>query len=1042
MHGEFKEFLQRIKNNNSIDLVTKNNLINYVSTCLFSNVRVFNQEEYLILYSILEDLKYDVAAFKKLLETTYKIRNVISAKKENNKTVPKVDYLLAIHRIFKELDMDIETYDNNYNIANTALARSAYKIIFGNELINNEISFIELTKNIYRKYKYNNNINKTVCTILKILHKIDKGFSELDNVYEKAVTSEEFYSMFESYENIEELYFSDIIKEYYPFFGNELFLLIKNAVNNVSYGRDNTDYVFKFLNNVKERREKFDRQKKRIIKNITKIDIDTGKNIEKVFLDLIESIKANKNINDNVSQNIIANIKNVFDEYQKKQTSFVENSLDNFFANCCYYLNNMIISASTNIEIGIEDLIGTLASECKDFFLEYDARKFKEIINYVIENTDLEIEDLKEVAKKCSNFFKDADINKLKSINSSLNEFKNYINKYFKDNTLIADNAFEKIIINNPEFLLKNNKIDEVIGFLKGEISLADVGYQYSNFSLKKDFLSYNFYEKLKKDNYRILFEANLGKLVNNLNYLDEKCDICEIDFKEFNFNEEMIYTVLNNDLYIDGTNVLIDIWDIFKGKDLKKLMENNPDLLMMSSDDLEIIIKRCILNENSDYGFYDLLASELYFYKVDEFKNKKEEELMNKSFKYIDLDIENFKDFDIEEILTSNYIKRKDLDTILNRYEERKQDEKKLDLILSKIEEEEPIDVFELNKYAETLIKTYNRLYGRVANLSFKNKAIDVISRKKDKLEYEISDDLDELEARKKQVSNCKTKKSDDDLVIARLNDLINSIKSEDTRDDVSKFLTKFKEQHRSETEQSKALESIKILELKLQMLDREVEYLDYLLSIFNVKSSDVDVKYRNKKSFTINNLVFERKETDRNSKNKIEDLLNGKNLIIFDNSVNLEDIPNDKNFIEKIYKFLGETEFSIQSQNFMEINSLNKNFVEKLADHRSGIWSRRESRTPVRVYFIPIYTKHFTSYYVINVNYKDHAHLDGGCTNDAVYKRRMEEAKNLEKKLNEMDYDELLEFITESKRAYDEKMKPIVTKMESSEKKRKGKK
>lgn len=63
-------------------------------------------------------------------------------------------------------------------------------------------------------------------------------------------------------------------------------------------------------------------------------------------------------------------------------------------------------------------------------------------------------------------------------------------------------------------------------------------------------------------------------------------------------------------------------------------------------------------------------------------------------------------------------------------------------------------------------------------------------------------------------------------------------------------------------------------------------------------------------------------------------------------------ESLENDRNFIDKVNKFLGDNEFSIKSVQFMKTNSFNKDFVEKLSDHRACIWSRRESRTPVRVF------------------------------------------------------------------------------------------
>ena len=124
------------------------------------------------------------------------------------------------------------------------------------------------------------------------------------------------------------------------------------------------------------------------------------------------------------------------------------------------------------------------------------------------------------------------------------------------------------------------------------------------------------------------------------------------------------------------------------------------------------------------------------------------------------------------------------------------------------------------------------------------------------------------------------------------------------------------------------------------------------------------------------------------------------------------------------------------------MKTNSFNKDFVEKLSDHRACIWSRRESRTPVRVYFIPIHTKYFTAYYVVHVNFKDHAHLDGGCSTDAVYNRRVMEANNYEAIINGLSAEELTRFIRETKEDYEIAMKPIVSKVESYNKKRNNKK
>ena len=100
-----------------------------------------------------------------LLETTYKVRNTISSKNNQNTVVPRIEYLHAIHKIFKDLSMDLSMYDNNYRIANTALARTAFKIVYDDGMMNGEISIIELTDKLYDRYckGYNKN-SATTCS--------------------------------------------------------------------------------------------------------------------------------------------------------------------------------------------------------------------------------------------------------------------------------------------------------------------------------------------------------------------------------------------------------------------------------------------------------------------------------------------------------------------------------------------------------------------------------------------------------------------------------------------------------------------------------------------------------------------------------------------------------------------------------------------------------------------------------------------------------------------------------------------------------------
>lgn len=1042
MVNEFRNFMQRIECDDSIDEISKRRLLDYLRGNLFSNVRVFTFEEYGIVEKILKDFDYDVYLFEKLLETTYRIRNVIGSKNNDNKVVPRVDYLFAIHTIFKELNMDLYGYDNRYNLANTALARTAFKIVYDDGILNNEISIIDLTKEIYNRYCVGYNINKSVCTIFKYLNRIEKGFNELEGEYKGALTSEEFYSMFEYFRELDDLHFSDIIKEYYPTFKNELFVLIKNAVSNANEEKINTDYVMKYLSNIVSRREQFNSQKEKAINEVERIDVATESNVLLAFSKLIQTIDNNNNIEANISKDIISNIRNVYESRLSLQREFLSNEFDNFFINCTSYINDLLIPSSSS-KTGIDELISVMVKNCKDFFVEYDSKKFKEIVDYILENTDITADQLKGVGEKCAQFFKEADINKLKVINSSLKEFKDYVNKNYKQSDFM-DNIFETILINNPEALLKDNKLPDLISFLKGEKSLKEYGYKYPDFMVRKDFLTYNFFNKIKENNYKFFEDASLPRLIHNLNYLDEKCEICEINFSNFNFSEDMIYTLLSEELYSRGTNVLMDIKDIFEEKDFKKIMELNPELLMITSEDLEIMIKRCILNENSDYNFYDLLSSELYFYRTSDYKNTNESELMKREFKYINLGINNSKTFDAEDIITDGYIANEELQNVMNEYNKRQEKVDRLSVLLNELEKENLNDVFDLHRSVEEIFKLYIEVYGKVPNITYKNKVIDVITSKKEKYEYELSDISEELDSKREVSSIYETEKKDSDYTIEQIKILIDSIDSEAVKKDLDKFLNSFKMERQNKTDKKKneIQESIKEIELRMQLLDRQVENLDYLISIMSREELDNEIEklFYKPKTFTINELDDYVILNGKNEEENIQDVLENKNLILFADGVDLSDIPNDKNFIERVYKFLGDTDFSISSPSFMKNPS--SEYVEKFIDHRDGILSRRESRTPVRVYFIPVKNKYFNCYYVINVNYKDHNHYDGGCSNDDVYNRRMMEVKSLEKLLDGLTYPELIKFINDSKKEYDEEMKPIVSKIETSNKKKNGKK
>lgn len=1042
MNNEFRLFLNRIESNDELNEKEKSSLIIFLKSKLFSNVRVFNREEYADIEYILKDLNYDITKFEALLNLSKNVRNVIGNKGNRAFQLPKTEYVRAIYTVFKELDMDLIGYDKDFYIANVAMARTAYRIVMNDDVINGEIPFIDLTKIICDEYCNDYEKNRACCTVLKLLHRVDMGLKVFEGKYKEVVTSGEFLSMFENYTSLNNLHISDLIEEFYPIFENELFSLINNILKENEGEKVDTEYVFKCLTNIKQRREEFNRKKTQIVDGITKIDVDTQKKTEYVFSDLIESISSNKSIDKDVKENIINNINNVFNEYSRKQRVFVGNQLDVFFENCSSFINDLLLL--NDKKNGIDELISDLVVKCKDFFIEYDSKKFKDIVDYIMENTDLSFDDLRGVGNKCASLFKDGDINKLKIIKDSLIEFNDYVNKTFEDNELIRDNIFESVLINNPELLLKNNNISDVLGFLKGEISLSDRGYHYRNLTLEKGFLSIDFYKKIIDDNCKILLNSSLERIINNLNYLEGKCGIWNINFKKFNFNENMIYFLLENNLCEVGTQSLDFLLEIFDGEDFKKVVELNPELLMMTRRDLEIIVKRCVLNENQDYGFYDLLSSELYYYNFNEFEGKSEKEIEQKPFKYIDLGLGVSREFDIEEILTSNVVGYNISNDVLNKYEDRRRKMKELDFLLLELEKDETIEG-QLDSIIERIVKAYNEVYGAVPYMSYKNTVLDFINTKKDYYEYRINDDIEELEGKKAKRSIYASQKKDSILAIKRLDELVLSIKNEEIKADIIKYTNKIRDTYkiRSEYEENQLTEAIEDLEWNIKTFDREVEFLNYWLTVVGFDESLI-VEYEtiNNKTFNIAELATHESEISISSEEELAMLLENQNVVVFSDSIDLNDIPNDKDFFDKVYKFLGDTDFSVRSKKFMQGIGLNKEFIEKLSIPRNGIWSRRENGTPVRVYFIPVYTKYFTCYYVTGVNYKDHAHLDGGCSSEDVYKRTIKKAKDIKEMVESLSIEAAIEFVKEANKKYEEKMQPIISKIERSAKKKNSKK
>ena len=177
-----------------------------------------------------------------------------------------------------------------------------------------------------------------------------------------------------------------------------------------------------------------------------------------------------------------------------------------------------------------------------------------------------------------------------------------------------------------------------------------------------------------------------MSRIIHNLNYINEKCDKYNINFTHFKMNDDLLYLIMNYDLYEDGTNLLDSLNDMLSPKDFQNILECNPDLFLLSERDAEIIVERCLFNFNDDYKFNDLLSSELYYYRKSNYDKKDEEMLVNEQFKYIDLNLDIYPEFNVEEMLTSSFISSNDASELFKAYNSRNEQIYKLDKLLEKL--------------------------------------------------------------------------------------------------------------------------------------------------------------------------------------------------------------------------------------------------------------------------------------------------------------------------------------------------------------------
>ena len=788
----------------------------------------------------------------------------------------------------------------------------------------------------------------------------------------------------------------------------------------------------KYLNNGQEQ----------IIGKIKKININTSSKVIEMFSELISKIDKNENINAGIKKSIVDNIESISKKYEEKEIEFVDEQLNLFIKNCEYYVNNLIIPNRDKNNY-IDEIITNCLKNCKEFFIEYDGKKFKEIVDYIFEKTSLGSNDLVQISEKCSVLFKEADKNKLIEINELLKDFKKFIKNSVEDQKdLFNDDLFEKILINNPELLLKKEtNLKEVIGFIKGEISLKKYGYPI-DFKLDKDFFSYNFYNKIFNENYEVLFNASLDKLINNLYCIEAICKQSDINFRKLKMNEDMIYTLLKYDLSNEVNYVFVRLTSVFSKEDVRRIIQYNPNTLTIRDDDLDLLAEKCLLNKNDEYYFTKLLSSELYYFNRENFESKSKDEILNKDFKYVYLkNLENNTQFSAEEILTSGIVKSHNkCDELNSLCEIRENKEKEIKEFLEKIEKEEDIKV--IAEHVSNIIEIYNDIYKNVPNISVKNKILDAVTPRMDNYRYKVEDYLEDRDSSNDLLKVYKLEITEGKKTKDYLKEFLDveKINSESIKRKINDFLKELENEVIREAEQRKETEKKKIEEIQrnIDELNTKVKDLEDIVTIVNNNDEDsIDIGEM-KKYITIEKLSAV-KEEKLSFQEYIHRELDGKTVVLFDEDVSLEGLKDNAEAADTVERFLGEGEYSIANASYIDKYFRNAKHIEPytINNKRAGIYSRREDRCRERVYFFSVENKFFKCFYVVKVDWKHDDHWNAGFTDDKTFNEKKEAAKKLSEEINKMStVDEVIDFIKISREKYYETINPLVNKNKKNKK------
>ena len=1009
------KFKEVIANNSEIE--QKEDLLKYVDENLKKRIYLFNEDDVLALEMILKSYNYDLNKFSRLLDISYWVRNSVS-KDDRYRTRPTLSYVQTINHIFDYLSMVISTYNTRYMPSNVAISKCAYSLMHDDNILNSEYNYLAVAKKILDMYSDEESRNSEATKVMSLIHRINRGFQELEEKYTDILEGEEFYSLFEVKDKMMNIYFSDIIKEFYPQFKNRLFIYIKELASS-SIDPLTTEDAVRHLRNLEHTKQVLQEQKVDIQTKLKNIDIKVKNEVENTCESLIETIKGNEKIDVELQQALIAQINHIFNKYHKVQDEFLETNIEVFLDNCLHCVNDLnLIEETRNQEFN--ELIKSLLSQSKDFFIEYDSKKLKEIYDFLSLNTSLNSNELKKLVNKCGHFFKDADVEKLKVIQEELNEFKREVNSRFSNKRVNAD-LFEKILVSNPKILLEENNISEILSILKGDTPFKIYGYTGEEVSLNKEFLTYDFYKKIISDDCNLLFKGGLTNLNSNLNFLQNLCERCDINMKYLKLNEVFLYSLLSDSLYHSDGTTLVNLSTTIGGENTKVLLEKNPEILKMKQKDLNVMVKRSLLNCNSTYNFYDLLFSELYSYNSSVVESKKSNE--DKSFRYYNLGIDTESmPFDLEEILTSSLVDGMNISAIEKAYKQRQKKIKKLNLAISSLDKNKEIEQSQI----KPILKEYRDLYGSVPDLQVKNQIFITLDNRKILAEQQISD-LEESLQEKEELINVYNKEAEErDFIEAQLTELLEKVSTPKVKADIKNVLKTNNDKRMTEGKKRLAEELEKCNEITqdLKKLDEEVDTLNFALcQVDFLDDENINRHYVDSNVITLNELLEKSKNKENGDMIELDD-----NVVIFSDNVvvNTKDFLNDSDCVDKLYKFLVDPTFSVKSIQYMSDNSQNADGVEKYRDQREKMWSRRESRTPVRVYYIPVHTKHFTVYYIINID-KDTVHANGGIS-DGVYKSHVNESERILKHVNSLSKQEAIEYAKEADIQYKEKVKSLI--------------